>query len=89
MRYLDSLSDRPPSLLFSFSLRRLTVSQCLSGVPAYKLQGKRQERDETWTCDGQISYVAKRQLASQRRMLKRAVEESLLGQGLEERGIDC
>lgn len=56
----------------------MTISQCLSGVPAYKLQGKRQERDETWTCDGQVTYLAKRKLENQKRMLRRAVEESRL-----------
>lgn len=30
----------------------VTVAQCLKNVSPYKIQGKRQERDATWTCDG-------------------------------------
>jgi peptidoglycan/xylan/chitin deacetylase (PgdA/CDA1 family) len=30
----------------------VTVAQCLNNVSPYKIQGKRQERDSTWTCSG-------------------------------------
>lgn len=29
-----------------------TISQCLGNMSPYKIQGRRQERDSSWTCDG-------------------------------------